>query len=469
MTPRVRKFRFTLFATAAALALAACGEVLQLAEIEGSGYSDGSASGYGSVYVNGTRFATDGATIRVDGQDATEDDLRIGMQLQVDGDILAGVAQSIVFDRDLRGPVDAIERDNPAQSDAVLTVLGQTVVVNSMTRFLGTSLDALDTNDLVDVSGLRIDDDRLLATLVRLRDALYTPASASVDLEGRIDAINASVARVGGVDVDLSGTPLAGIVAPGDRIEAAGLQATRGGLVVADTARLDTGRDRDGPRAQLEGIIQAIDGTRITVAQAAVETAGAQRDDGLAAPLAIGQRVIVRGTQSGETIDADRITVVPDAPLLLLGQITANDVQRGTLTLLDQQVTLRDDTQFIDASDAQVRRFRNDDLAAGDAVEILGHLDASGGVVANRLTRVNPVASATIRGTASNINAAARQLDVLGVRISTDSSTRFQAPDGTQESALVFFSNIDETSTVTATGPLTGTATMDASRLMRQQ
>ena len=217
MSRRHPHSRLTTLTTAlvASLGVAACGEVLQLAEIEGSGFSDGTASGYGSVYVNGTRFSTTSARIRIDGVDATEDDLRVGMQLQIDGDVLAARADVIEHDRDLRGPVDAIDRDNAALPDATLQVLGQRVQVNSLTRYLGVTLDTLDTDDLIDVSGLRVADDTVLATLVTLRDGFYTPASATVDVEGTVSALRGTIATVGQAQVELSGTALSGVVAVG--------------------------------------------------------------------------------------------------------------------------------------------------------------------------------------------------------------------------------------------------------------
>ena len=471
MSRRHPHSRLTTLTTAlvASLGVAACGEVLQLAEIEGSGFSDGTASGYGSVYVNGTRFSTTSARIRIDGVDATEDDLRVGMQLQIDGDVLAARADVIEHDRDLRGPVDAIDRDNAALPDATLQVLGQRVQVNSLTRYLGVTLDTLDTDDLIDVSGLRVADDTVLATLVTLRDGFYTPASATVDVEGTVSALRGTIATVGQAQVELSGTALSGVVAVGDRIEAAGVQATRGGLITADSARLRVPRTDTGPRAQLEGVIRTVNGSDIRIGETTIDLTSASRGDAVGGPLLAGQRVIVDGTTAtgAQDIVATSVTVIPDAPLLLTGQITANALSTSTFTLLDQQIRLLPHTQWLDASDAQVRRFRNDRLNVGDTVRVVAYLDANGGVVASRVTRLNPLATATLRGTAGNINAASRQLSILGVRVTTDANTVYIAPSGAQESAVSFFSAIDETSTVMATGPLTGTATLDADRLTR--
>ncbi|HXG29534.1 MAG TPA: hypothetical protein VNJ47_11890, partial [Nevskiales bacterium] len=77
----------TLTSLMLTLGLAGCGGIegtgSPQAGVEGTGFSEGTVSGFGSVYVNGIRFATDRADIVVDGTPAAEDALRVGMVLNV--------------------------------------------------------------------------------------------------------------------------------------------------------------------------------------------------------------------------------------------------------------------------------------------------------------------------------------------------------------------------------------------------
>lgn len=459
----------TALASLGASALAACGGVLQLAEIEGSGYSDGTASGYGSVYVNGTRFTTNTAAISVDGTPASEADLEIGMQLQVDGDVLAGVAQQIRYDRDLRGPVDAIDRPNPLSSNATLTVLGQSVMVDSRTRYVGTDLGSLDTDNSIDVSGLRAADGGLRATLVQLRNSLYTAGAERVDVEGVVTAVSGNLVTIGSLQIDLAGTALAGQATNGDRIEAFGQQANRGGVLVADQAQFaPSERNAAGPQVQLDGLVGAVAGDTLSIAGLQVDTSGASRGDTSGLPITTGSRVIIAGTETGATsVSASRLTLLPPADIHLTGSVGSISTVSQQISVLGQTIELLPHTQFIDDSNANLRRFRTADLNVGDTVELLAYQTADNTLAAARLRRIDPVGSITLAGEASNIDAANERLRLAGVLISTRPTTVFTDADGNLETGNQFFANIDNGSLVEAVGSGDGLGGLKADRLMR--
>lgn len=454
-------------------ALAACGGVLQLAEIEGSGYSDGAGSGYGSVYVNGTRFTTDVAAITIDGASASEADLEIGMLLQVDGDVLAGIAQSIRYDRDLRGPIDRIERANLLSDDATLEILGQSVRVDSRTRYVGTDLDGLTTDMSVEISGLRAADGSLRASLLRLNSNVYAAGTERVDVEGHVTAVSNTVVRVGQLQIDLAASSLSGQVAIGDHIEAFGLQTTRGGVLRADQARrLLDGREADGPQVQLDGLVTAVSGSTLSLGGQQVDISNAERGDASGLPITQGARLIVTGTRAGNTpdtrlISARRVVLLPAADLSLTGSVSGIDFDSEQLVVLGQTLQLLPHTQFIDDSAAALRRFRTADLSLGDTVELLAYASTDGNLAVARLRRIDPAGSVTLRGEASEVSTADESLSLAGVAVRSTATTVFTDAEGNLETAGQFFANISNGTLVEAVGSSNGLGGLNAERLTR--
>lgn len=135
-----------------------------------SGSSVGPVSGFGSVYVNGTRFETDGSVVSNDGL-SREEQLEKGMVLKIDGDWDdqgEGRADRITYDDTLRGPVSAMTWDE-VSSTGNLTLLGQSVSLDSRTVFRGATPTAIAGNPTgyrVRVSGWRLEDGSFRASYV---------------------------------------------------------------------------------------------------------------------------------------------------------------------------------------------------------------------------------------------------------------------------------------------------------------
>ena len=144
--------------------------------IGGSGMtSQGSVSGYGSIIVNGTEFDTTNARIIVEGQEIGIGDavvlnnLEVGMVVTVYGtDSNNPVADRVTYNDNVEGPVESITPVNATRKDIV--VLGQTVIVNVVTEFKGTTFADLDAiavnNDVVEVSGFVDDQGDIYATFL---------------------------------------------------------------------------------------------------------------------------------------------------------------------------------------------------------------------------------------------------------------------------------------------------------------
>jgi hypothetical protein len=117
----------------------------------------GTLTGFGSIYVNGTRFDTSRAVYKVDGSDAFDDSaLGVGMKVKVKGtkspDGRTGTADSVYYDDDLDGPIENLnEIDLDTKS---FTVFGQLVIVDAKrTVFDDVRFDTLANGQVVEISG----------------------------------------------------------------------------------------------------------------------------------------------------------------------------------------------------------------------------------------------------------------------------------------------------------------------------
>ena len=128
----------------------------------------GPITGFGSIFVGGIEFDTEGAAVTIDGSPGAVTDLKLGMVATVRGEVARGgrrgVASSIVSDDLLQGPIEDI--DVAALS---FTVLRQIVISDASTVFDPIPLAALAPGNVVLVDGFLDAQGRVRATRVALR------------------------------------------------------------------------------------------------------------------------------------------------------------------------------------------------------------------------------------------------------------------------------------------------------------
>ena len=164
--------------------------------IRGTGSSVGPVSGFGSVVLNGVRFDTDNASISGDGV-REQDDLAVGMLVQIDGlweDDGLGVADSVVYDDTLRGPVTAVTQPwDPLTRTGRIRVMGLEVLLDAQTRTDFAALADIGTGDFVRVSGWLRDDGLYRASFIGalpvnnedVDESILTDESRQLDIQGR--------------------------------------------------------------------------------------------------------------------------------------------------------------------------------------------------------------------------------------------------------------------------------------------
>jgi hypothetical protein len=406
--------------------------------------SQGPINGFGSVIVNGVRYATTGATIMIDDRPGTESELRAGQVVRVEGTVdatgTAGTARSISFNDDVEGPVESID---PAA--ARLVVLGQIVQVGRATSFDDSisprSLDGLAVGDRIEVSGLVNADGLIAATRIERK-----PASATVEVKGSASAVdsNARRFRINLLVVDYSTAQLSnfagGTPVNGDLVEAHGSQDAAGVLIATRlerrTASLEGTSDDS---ADLEGLVtRYVSSLDFDVAgQRVTTTATTAYEGGSAADLVLGANVEVEGGfAANASLVAARIEFRRESNVELAALVDSVNVAAGSLVVLGVTVRTNALTRFEDHSDADLPRFSLADLRAGDYVELSAY-DDGGGLVASLLERDDADDRIEIEGPASAV--AAPDFTIAGIRITTNDQTEFRNNDGGSISAATFF------------------------------
>ena len=300
--------------------LSGCTDSSYMAGIDGSGgpvYAQGPIEAFGSIVVNGEHYDISTASIRVNGEVATEAELALGQIVAVQGHIESGgdrVADAVDFEANLRGPVQSI--DAVAGS---LQVLGQAITVGPETTIeadLGNGLAALAIGDYVEVSGLATVQGTLAATRIAQVDS-----SNELRIIGRAEGVNLGsfTFSIGGLVVDYSSAGLiegfpGGTPANGDLVRVVGSSLDGNGALVASRLSLVEFDDseHDGQRVEVEGLItRFVSPTDFDVSgRRSMTTASTVYEGGSEADLQLNVKIEIEGRfDSSGTIVASKIEV----------------------------------------------------------------------------------------------------------------------------------------------------------------
>ena len=186
------------------LLLVGCGGSDSPSSASSQGISSGTITGFGSVFVNGVKFNTDGATItRGDDDDngIEETELEIGMVVRVEGDIQNRIASSISFEEDVKGPADG-----GVAADGTFSVMGQTIIINPVTVLdEGLSLAGIASDDILEISGLRNVDDDIVASFIEKKAGPADVRRYSVIGHVRALDTNAKTFKIDNLLIDYNG------------------------------------------------------------------------------------------------------------------------------------------------------------------------------------------------------------------------------------------------------------------------
>ena len=403
----------------------------------------GALEGFGSIFVNGIEYFTDGATISIDGQPATEADLRVGMRLRVDGVVFGtgstGQASVVTYDPDVRGTLEGPVTLNT--EGAFFTVGGIGVQADDATVTDGVLAAAqLAAGDRVEVSGLR---DEASGIFRALRIQRLDNAAGTI-LTGSASGIAGNSFTVGDVTVSFDGTVTgdASAVADGMVVRVKALGDPVGGFLVASEVRVVDGNMGvpAGTSVTAEGVVSGLTASSFRVGAILVTYDATTRfRNGTLADLANGDVVEVEGVSAADGSVA-AVKVKYPSPSRGVAQANVVSISANGFTLVSDtgvSVLVASGTRWTDRSAAKATNLGLATLQVGDRVKVMGDEVARGVISAANVTRFNPACGVVLTGRARA--AAGGALELLGQNAVASPQATFTDVDGTALAAGVFF------------------------------
>lgn len=443
--------------------------------VTGTGISYGTVTGFGSVFVNGVKYDTTGAAVRLDDQPGVEGDLRVGMVVKLKGtvneDKLTGAATEIEYHNVLEGTVDTA----PDATARTVVAMGQTVRFDNLTVYedkvsgaAGTMVDFsadVAAGNVIEVSGW-IDGSGVVRASRIERKAAAFDTGAELEIKGAVANLDeaAKTFTLGGLTIDYgTAASVPAVLANGMLVEVEGAQPPSNGIFVASEVKIE-----DSPftgatsgRLEIEGYVTAVTAGEFVVLGQRVKTTGATvYENGTAADIAAGKKVEVKGTAGADgVLTAVEISFRLSSNVEIEGQVEAVNGSDNTVTVMGITVRIEPATQMEDDSDEQRRPFALAHVNQGDFVEIRGYVK-DGQVIATRLERDDAELEVTLQGTVTAKASDFSTLTVLGATVITPASAVYRlSSDGTAVSRDEFFSAVGvNVTTVKAKGAWNGSA-----------
>lgn len=378
----------------------------------------GVIAGFGSVYVNGIEFDTNGSAYEVDDEVVFGDDaLAVGMVVKIQGSVgasgLTGFAESVSYDDDIEGIVTGLATDANDPNLKTFDVLGVTVQADKNgTNFDNEddpafSFDTIMDGDHVEVSG-EFSGDVLIASYIEKQDA----ADDDFEAKGTVDQFNGSdqFVLVLGNDSTINVTVAAGAQVPPAGIENGQFVEVEGTIpdpvnapdsILATKVELeddDRIGDGDDDEVEVKGTLN-YDMDAGTWSVMGVELAFDDNTeyspeslaDAVADQSAAGLYVEVEGQYVNDVLQVHEIELEED-DLEFKGDvetITVTDARDGIITLSfglatgTVEIRITPDTMFL--NDESVNHYDLNSIMVNDKLEIDARLADDGTVYASSL------------------------------------------------------------------------------------
>ncbi|MEJ2321788.1 MAG: DUF5666 domain-containing protein, partial [Gammaproteobacteria bacterium] len=413
----------------------------------GTGITTGTLQGYGSIFVNDVEYDVSDAVFLRNGLPASngEDDYSVGEVITIRGNVSAdgktGTAEEVVYKDLLKGRVTLATPD-------YIRVLGQDVMVDGKTVFVGfTRLDRIEGR-YVEVSGFTTADGAILATNIKVK----SESEGENEISGVITAVGSDNSfSIGSLVVEYSsfpgGTPEVGQIVE-VKIQAV-ISIDR--VLALEIEFVESEDYEEETRIEIEGLVTTfesitdfqVDGFRITT------DSGTEYEDGTSADLGVDVRVQVKGLVDVDgfvlaeeirikvyTIDNQEVEVVAtidnlnpgSSSFVILGLVAETDVS----------------TEFEDESSADDESFGYEDLAVGDRVEVEGMVTGGNTMRVEEVNRRDPSSRVSLEAALTQYSEGTGELVIGGISVHTDSSTEFQGPNGKEITAESFFKSLVE-------------------------
>lgn len=444
----------------------------------GSASASGTITGFGSLFVNGKRFETDGASVTVDGQAvpsctvsrSNTCGLQEGMTVKVAGSFNGPSyrATTIVQEDMLEGPITS--KSQETVTNGTLTVLGQMVIVDETTRFdSGISLGVLNVGDIVEVNGFVKEDGVIVATFIERKSGTGCGRDGC-ELKGFVTNHNHATTRfqVGGLTIvyDRDGTPPDTVIqdmpspsgsnwnglfveVKGTRLEGTTLYATK-----VERERDGIGSADDVDSFEIEGIVTQAgtpDGWTIefTIGTTPVRTTSdTEFRGGTIDEIVVGAKLSAEGRMVNGVLIAKHVKFHESVRLEGDASVIGNTLTLAGLPSVTVIVNSR--TELRDGGD----RLSINDLD-GCHVRIRGRVAGESTVIATRIQRRSPDSDIVLQGPVQAING--DDIVILGVTVDTGTINRFESVSGSSMSRSSFLAAVNVNSLVKVKGERRGT------------
>ncbi len=418
--------------------------------VVGTGKYTGVVSGFGSIFVNGIEFSTNQATILINGQSATETDLEIGMKVNVVAE--NNVATAVTFESEIQGPVDNIDMIN-----SKLTILGQTVFIDSTTVFKGfSSLNDLQAGDYLSISGFFDASMNLRATFIEKLTSI-----TKMELKGYVSNLNQQSRQftIKGQTIDYSSIKSPPVLSNGSFVKVEGTLS--GTTLIASEIEVEHPliSGNPGDEMEIEGIITTLSSqTEFEVNGLPVKTTSQTAfENGTSDNIALNARVEVEGSMdTSGTLIAEKVEFrfMEKQEIKLVGSVDVVNSAQSWIKVFGLTIYVTNSTIMKDESVHDMSHFRLGDLQAGDYVEIGGFVNDSREIIATKLERIdapgagNDLIKGPVDQNSKDLTATTAYIKILSLLVDLNSpSVEFEDSDGNSIDRSTFFNTIDDTKT----------------------
>ncbi len=395
-----------------------------------NGISGGRITAFGSIFVNGREHVTTNAAIEIDGQPATESDLKLGQNVFVSGivdsELPSGVAETIIANAVIAAAITDIDID-----EMRVTVLGMVASADAETVFEKLSgddeFDGFGIGDKVKISGFRQSDGNILAT--RIEET--SPDSENL-VVGTVKNLSATSFGIGDLAVDLSTVEEisgfdSGLLQEGDNVRVRSSAFGTNGELIATRLEFVPGLGRAGQGiGEFEGLITEFASAsdfRIGGVQV-VTQAGTLFVGGGAANLTTDVSVTVRGEfdAAGNLVASE--VQIRGSRIRVHAHVDASSGSQLTVLGIPFLTTSFGSTQIVAGDYVKIRSFKNPPATTPVLAEKIEHRDREEGI--------------RLQGFVSVIDA--NTVAVLGTAVHTTSDTRFFDANDERITPAEFFS-----------------------------
>ena len=444
---------FILFATMAMVACGGGGGGVASGGTGGTGISYGPVTDFGSIFVNGVEFSTNGSTILRDDVPVNESELRRGMIVEVQGSIASstsGSATTVNIEEAVRGPV---ESKSGTASAGTLVVLGQTVHVDDTTRFDNNVPDfgTVISGHLLEVHGLRQPNGTIAASFIERKTV---PVVFVV--RGPVTGHNAGTLTftVGGLEVNYNGADINDMPAPSGSnwdglfvevkgTNCSGISPAPCGTLSATKVEPEELGVADAAKAEVEGFVTALVSTSDFTLNNSVRvlTNGATVfSGGLQGEIVLGSKLEVEGSLAGGIMTAVKVQFKESVKLESNATVSGSTITLEGLPGIT--VSANDFTEFDNTSAT------SSDLSPLNdrTVEIRGRASGPNSVIATEIKdrgASDPNADVVLQGAVTDV--ANPGFRILGVPVDTsllDPNNEFQGVNDSPISPADFFNAI---------------------------